>query len=323
MKRQWFLLGFLLIASMICLMLGMIFGSKSLSLESFNLYLQGRAPTYETLVFDVRWPRTLAALVCGAALGLSGALMQGLTRNPLADPGLLGVNAGAAAAVVASVFLPSVMIADLWFALPGALLIATIVCVLGMGDDRDDLTRLILVGAAISASLYAFIQMVTQWYPTIFDHYRFWSSGSLTNTSSDQLYMLVPVMIIVSLFALLLGKFMNVLALGKSTAQSLGVNIIWVQAIILLVVSILSASTVALIGPVSFIGLGAAHIARFLVGQDYRFVLPASLLMGGLLLVMADILARVIIAPSEVATGIVTALLGAPLLYCLMMKKRR
>lgn len=320
---RWLIFIGLIITCIIILLLGILLGSKPLSPFVFLQYLEHAASEHETLIFHHRIPRTLTAFLCGSALGLAGALMQGLTRNPLGDPGLLGINAGASAAIVAAVFFPSFIISDVWLAFMGALIVAFIICILGMNDKSHQLTRLILVGAAISASLFAFTQAVSQWYPAIFDQYRFWSSGSFSAITINSLLLIAPIIIIASFIAIIMGKYLNMLSLGYESAQSLGINIIYVQIIILLLVAILAGLTVAVAGPISFIGLGAAHIARSMIGSDYRLVLPASCLLGALLLTIADIIARIIVAPSEISTGIVTSMIGAPLLFYLIMTRKK
>ena len=303
------------------LFLGMMLGSKSLPISMLWDYLGQRAPYYETLIFNQRLPRTIIAFTCGGALGVAGALMQGITRNPLGDPGLLGINTGAAATIVMTAFFPNLIISNIWLAFFGAFIIAAIITILALKDRSMQQSRLILTGAAISASLFALIQAVTLWFPQTFEQYRFWSSGSFTGIALENLYALLPFLVIGFIGAMMMGKSLNILTLGSEKAKSLGFNLWISQLLILTFVALLAASTVALAGPISFIGLGAVHIARFLIGSDYRLLLPASFFSGATLLLFSDILARTLLAPSEVATGIMTALLGAPLLFILMIRK--
>lgn len=318
--RHSLILILIIIVSLTTLSLGLMLGSKTLALEMLWKYFHYQAPYHETLIFNHRLPRTIIAFICGAALGVSGALMQGITRNPLGDPGLLGINAGSAAMIVLSAFLPTFPLSTIWLAFFGAFIIAAFITFIGLLDRSNNQTRLILMGAAISTALFAFIKVVTLWYPQTYDQYRFWSSGSFSGVSLHALKPLLPLIIFGLFGAMFMGNSLNIFALGREKAKSLGLNT-YIQTIILLLVAILTSSTVALAGPISFIGLGATHIARYFIGTDYRLLLPASLFSGAILLLLADILARTLLAPSEVATGIITALLGAPILYLLMVNR--
>lgn len=329
MKKPILILIVLLGVSMITLMLGLMYGSKSLAWHDVLNYLfdfskqNNQSSSYISLVLDNRLPRTLAAFLCGAALGLSGALMQGLTRNPLGDSGLLGINTGASASIVLMAFFPALTaISSYWLAIVGALITALFVCLLGLGNQENH-SRLILAGASISACLGAFVNAVSQLNVRTFDYLRFWASGSFGGISLQDIGQFLPFFIPFAILGIVLGKFVNIIALNKNIAQSLGANIVFIQGLVLVSAAVLAASSVAMAGPIGFIGLGAAHLARKWTGNDYRILLPASLLMGAILLLLSDILARVILAPSEIATGIMTAILGAPLLYYMVVSQTK
>lgn len=329
MKKPILILIVLLGVSMITLMLGLMYGSKSLAWHDVLNYLfdfskqNNQSSSYTSLVLDNRLPRTLAAFLCGAALGLSGALMQGLTRNPLGDSGLLGINTGASASIVLMAFFPALTaISSYWLAIVGALITALFVCLLGLGNQENH-SRLILAGASISACLGAFVNAVSQLNVRTFDYLRFWASGSFGGISLQDIGQFLPFFIPFAILGMILGKFVNIIALNKNIAQSLGANILLIQGLVLVSAAVLAASSVAMAGPIGFIGLGAAHLARKWTGNDYRILLPASLLMGAILLLLSDILARVILAPSEIATGIMTAILGAPLLYYMVVSQTK
>lgn len=329
MKKPILILIVLLGVSMITLMLGLMYGSKSLAWHDVLNYLfdfskqNNQSSSYTSLVLDNRLPRTLAAFLCGAALGLSGALMQGLTRNPLGDSGLLGINTGASASIVLMAFFPALTaISSYWLAIVGALITALFVCLLGLGNQENH-SRLILAGASISACLGAFVNAVSQLNVRTFDYLRFWASGSFGGISLQDIGQFLPFFIPFAILGIVLGKFVNIIALNKNIAQSLGANIVFIQGLVLVSAAVLAASSVAMAGPIGFIGLGAAHLARKWTGNDYRILLPASLLMGAILLLLSDILARVILAPSEIATGIMTAILGAPLLYYMVVSQTK
>ncbi|ASK28090.1 FecCD family ABC transporter permease [Neisseria chenwenguii] len=321
MKKQLFILSLLLAATLLSLMLGLAWGSKPLTLADVWQYFTRPGQSYADLVIAHRIPRTLAAWLCGGALGLAGALMQGLTRNPLGDSGLLGINTGAAAAIVLTAFFPAAAaVSSYWPAIGGALLTALLVCLLGLTGRAENHSRLILAGASVSACLGAFVNAVSQVNIRTFDFLRFWASGSFGGVGFADLTKFLPFFIPAALLGLALGKFVNIIALDKHVARSLGANVVAIQSLVLIAVAVLSAASVALAGPIGFVGLAAAHLSRRWTGNDYRFLLPAGLLSGGSLLLLADILARLVLAPDEIATGIMTALLGAPILYIMVMR---
>lgn len=323
MQKSFFILFGLLGCCAITLLLGLAWGSKSLPLHDVWQYLFAQTNTYSQLILDNRLPRTIGAGLCGAALGLSGALMQGLTRNPLGDAGLLGINTGAAASIALIALFPILSQVSIYFlAIMGALLTALLVCLLGMSATNNP-SRLILAGASISACLGAFVNGVSQIKIQTFDYLRFWASGSFGSLTWADIGTFLPFFLPFAILGMVLGKFVNIITLDKHIAQSLGANTLLIQSITLLTAAILAAAAVALAGPIGFIGLGAAHLARQLLGNDYRWLLPASLLMGAILLLWSDIAARLVLAPNEVATGIMTALIGAPLLYFMIIKQTK
>lgn len=306
-----------------CVMTGLLFGSKSLTVHDIYLYFSSTVENYQQLVVHYRVPRTLGALVCGAALGLASALVQGLTRNPLVDTGLLGINAGASAAIVTLIFVPSLTISPFLAAFLGAVCVASFISIIGSSSRELNCARLILVGAALSACLYAYVQAVSQLSPNAFEQYKFWASGSFAGIRHEEILELSPYFIVLIVVGGLLGKYVNIIALSNDLARSVGVNVFLIQILIICTSAGLSALTVAWVGPVAFVGLGAVHLARWIVGVDYRVLLWASMLAGASLLTLADTLARVLLSPSELSTGIVTGFIGAPLLYLSILHKRR
>lgn len=309
----------LTLAALAC---GLVFGSKPLTFGDLQHYLfSDGLPVYNDWVIESRLPRTFAAACCGAALGLSGALMQGLTRNPLADPGLLGVNAGAAAAIVSALLLPFLQnLSEFWLALGGALAVSALICGIGLGSRRGAYGKLVLAGAAISAALSAYVSLLSQLNPALFDYLRFWNSGAFGGVGLASLGQMLAFAGPAAVTALLLGYRLNLIALGTETARSLGTKVLPVQLAVLVCAAVLAGSSVAVAGPVAFVGLAAAHVARMWTGNDYRWLLPYSLFVGACLLVVSDILARIVLAPTEIATGIITALAGAPLLYVVALR---
>ena len=272
------------------------------------------------VIRSLRVPRTLLGLAVGAALGLAGALMQALTRNPLADPGILGVNAGAAAASVAAIGLLGV--ADpagyLWFALAGAAIATVLVSALG----RSSPARLVLAGAAVSAALGSFVAGLTLVSQNAFDAYRFWAVGTLAGRPLSVLAATGPVLLLGAVLAIALGRPLNVLALGEDTGHALGARPGRTRVLGIVAVTLLCGAATAAVGPIGFVGLAVPHIARLVAGPDQRWLLPYSAVLAAILLLGADILGRVLARPGELQVGIVTAFLGAPILIMLAHRRR-
>ncbi|MFK3984603.1 iron chelate uptake ABC transporter family permease subunit [Micromonospora sp. NPDC050397] len=277
------------------------------------------------IVRGLRIPRTLLGLAVGAALGLAGALMQALTRNPLADPGLLGVNAGAAAAVVTAIGLLGVTspIGYVWFALLGAALAATVVYLLGSGGrGTATAVRLTLAGTAITAALTGYISGLVLLDPRAFDGYRFWSVGSLAGRDLSVLAAVGPFLLAGAVCALALARPLNALALGEESGRSLGAHLGRTRGVGVLAVTLLCGAATAALGPIAFVGLTVPHVARALVGPDQRWILPYSMVLAPILLLGADVIGRMIARPGEVEVGIVTAFVGAPVLVALVRRTR-
>jgi iron complex transport system permease protein len=279
----------------------------------------------QIVVRDLRLPRTLVGLAVGAALGLAGAVMQALTRNPLADPGLLGVNSGAAAAVVIAigVFGLSSVTSYVWFAFVGAALAAVVVYVLGSrGRAGATPVRLALAGTAITAALSAFTSAMVLINQNTFDAFRFWSVGSLAGRGMTVLAEVAPFIVVGVLLALGLSRSLNAIALGEDAGRALGAHIGRTRAIGALSVTLLCGAATAAVGPIGFIGLTVPHIARAITGPDQRWVLPYSLVLAPILLLGSDIIGRVVLRPQELQVGIVTAFIGAPVFIALVRRRR-
>ena len=293
-------------------------GSKSTSLPEVVDALTGRPDAYLATVLDARIERTLLAIGVGAALAVAGALMQGVTGNPLADPGLLGINAGAAAAMVtASVWLgiSTGTVASAWVALLGGGIAALVVHTIGTaGDTGASMVRLVLAGAVVAAVLNAYVQAIALSLPRHFDNYRFWVVGSLGDGGLEQLRAVAPFVVVGLVLALLCASSLNALALGSEAAAGLGVNTVLVRTAALGAATLLCAAATAAVGPIAFVGLAVPHIVRALVGLDMRSQLLGSLLVGPIVLLGADIVGRVLLRPQELMVGVVTAFVGAPIL---------
>jgi iron complex transport system permease protein len=277
------------------------------------------------IVHQQRIPRTLLVIVVGAALGVSGALMQSLTRNPLADPGVLGVNAGASLAVVAAVAVFGVASIwfYLWFAFAGAALASVAVYLLG-GAGRQSPTpmRLALAGVAISMAISALVDTVILSNQQAFNEFRFWAAGSVEGRGYPVLWAVLGFVLVSLLIALITAPALNALALGTEVGKALGVRLARTRALVMLSVTLLAGSATAAVGPIMFVGLGVPYLARAVCGPDQRWVLPYSMLAAPVVLLVADVLARVVIAPQEVQVGIMAAILGGPVFVALVRRRR-
>jgi iron complex transport system permease protein len=277
------------------------------------------------IIRSLRVPRTVLGLSVGAALGLAGALMQGLTRNPLADPGVLGINAGAAAAIVTAiaVFGLRTPVSYVWFALIGAGIAAVLVYLLGSrGRSAATPVRLALGGAAVSAVLGSFVTGLTLMDTTAFNDYRFWSVGSLATEPLSILTATGPFLLAGALIAIYLARPLNALALGEDTGRALGAHLGRTRALGMLAITLLGGAATATVGPIAFIGLTVPHVARAITGPDQRWVLPYSALLAPILLLGSDIVGRLVARPGEIGVGIVTAFIGAPV-FILIARRRR
>lgn len=301
-------------------------GSNPIPLRTvWRLLLDPDGSQLATVLLDLRLPRTLLGVAVGAALGVAGALMQTLTRNPLADPGILGINAGAGFAVVLAVAVSGVTGIGfyLWFAFAGAATASVAVYALGSaGRQAATPVRLALAGVAISAALAALSQTVILADQVAFNEFRFWIAGSLEGRTWPILWTVLPFLVAGLALASTLGPALNVLALGDEAGTALGVKVIRTRALTMLAVTLLCGAATAAVGPIAFVGLAVPFAARALVGSDQRWVGIASLLLGPVWLLVADVVARVVVATSEIQVGIVTALVGAPLFVVIVRRRR-
>ncbi|WP_326702878.1 FecCD family ABC transporter permease [Streptomyces cyaneofuscatus] len=287
-------------------------------------------PRIEDVIWSVRVPRTALGLAAGAALGLSGCVMQALTRNPLADPGILGVSAGAAFAIVLAAGVAGIgsLLGYIWFAFAGAMAASIVVYLLGrMGRSGSTPVKLALAGVAVTAALSSLTSAIVLTDPAALDRFRFWSAGSLANQDASTVLRILPFLGIGALLALASAPALNSLALGDDVAASLGRKLGLVRLQGVVAVTLLTGAAVAVIGPVVFIGLVVPHVARALaqsagLGPDHRWLLPLSAALAAGLLLGADILGRVIARPVEVQAGIIVAFIGGPFFIALVRRRR-
>jgi iron complex transport system permease protein len=278
----------------------------------------------QVVVRDLRVPRTVVGLLAGLALGLAGTLMQGITRNPLADPGLLGVNSGASLFVVIGItwFGATSATGYVWFAFVGAAIAAVAVYAIGsLGKDGATPVKLALAGTAFTAALTSIITIILLSQAQTFDQYRFWQAGSLVVRDLGTSLTLLPFIVVGGILALVCGRMLNALALGDDVARGLGQNVTAARALSAIAIVLLCGSATALAGPIVFVGLAVPHIARRIVGPDYRWILTLSALLGPVLLIAADIIGRLVSQPGELQAGLVVAFLGAPVLIYLVRRR--
>ena len=321
--------AFLIILAALVLLLGfsmVLSVCTGIAGGSFKLFAEtvmspAKASGVGMIMLEMRMPRALAAGLTGMA-ALSGAVMQGITRNPLSDAGLLGINAGAGffVALSAILFPAAPDIVKTCAAFAGAALAVFMVYGFGAGKHRSESFRFILAGAAVSALLTALSQAVSLAFGIV-KSLSFWSAGSLSGVTWQSLKMLSPVILSAGALGLLLSSRLSALALGEDSAASLGVNVRTVRLFGMLVVLLLAGASVSLVGGIAFIGLIVPHISRLLVGGDYRRLVPVSALMGGVVLVLSDIAARMINAPFDTPVGALVSILGVPVFFALTFRK--
>ncbi|MCF3965256.1 FecCD family ABC transporter permease [Streptomyces fuscigenes] len=277
----------------------------------------------DVIVSQVRVPRTVLGLLAGAALGLAGAVMQALTRNPLAEPGLLGVNAGAAAAVVSAISFLGVntFTGYVWFAFVGAAVVSAAVYLLG-GSRSATPVRLALAGTAASAALYGYVNAVQLLNTAALDQIRFWTVGSLASADMSTIRKLWPFIAAGVVLSLLIARPLNAMEMGDDTARALGAHLTRTRILAMTAVTLLCGAATAACGPIVFVGLMVPHLVRSITGPDMRWILPYAAVLAPVLLVGSDVVGRVVARPSEVQVGIVTALIGGPVFIHLVRRRR-
>ncbi|MEP1444563.1 MAG: iron ABC transporter permease [Paraglaciecola sp.] len=316
-----------LFVTFIALVISVCVGSKAISLsttvEAFTAF--SAANTDHLLVQELRLPRTFVALCSGSALAMAGLLIQTLTRNPLADPGLLGINAGASLAIVASLALFKTASVSLQMAAGfiGACVCALLIVGVGFSGNRASIARLIIAGVAFSAVFLSISQLIlTSSDLLVFEQFRHWLVGTAAGRGYDVLWPLLVASLAGMMISLYLAPALNAFVLGQDISQALGVSLTRVSLLALLAITLLAGGATAAIGPIAFIGLTIPHFARRAMGNRHHFQLLFCALFGGVALVITDTLGRVIASPGEVSTGVMMALLGGPFFIYLVRHKR-
>ncbi|WP_433824393.1 FecCD family ABC transporter permease [Actinoplanes sp. CA-015351] len=312
--------GLVLLAALLAVVafLSVTQGSRSIDLTDVmgalgNLGDDGTITS--TVTLELRVPRTLVGILAGAALGVAGAILQGVTRNPLADAGIMGINSGAAACVVFAITVLGIQGVSyyVWFAFAGAVIATFLVySIASMGREGATPVKLALAGAAVTAGLTSVTSAIVMTNIDALNELRFWQVGSLAGRYTPILAGVAPFILVGLVASLGLGRVLNGLALGEDTARGLGQRVGLTRAAAFGVVAILAGAATAACGPIVFIGLVVPHLARFICGPDYRWILPYSMLLAPVVLLLADVLGRVAGAPGELQVGVVLAVLCAP-----------
>lgn len=314
----------LLIALVLASALSLTIGAQPIALGTVFDALVARNDSLEhAIIWDGRIPRTMLAIVAGIAFGVAGALMQALSRNPLADPGVLGVNAGAALAIViAAGFLGVGSITGfVWFAFAGALIVSALVYLIGTAGRRVDPVRLTLTGVALGSVLTGVGSGIALLRPEAFDRLRGWTIGTVDVRTMQPTWTILPFVLIGLVAALLASRGLNAVALGDDLAAALGVGILRTRAASIMAITLLAGSATAAAGSIAFVGLMVPHAARWITGPDQRWIIALSALVGPVLMLVSDVIGRVATA-GELPVGIVTAFVGAPMLIALARRRK-
>lgn len=306
--------------------LSLAIGAKDVPLGVVWGALTGGVSTEDARsVLDLRIPRTLLGLLVGAGLGVSGALIQAVTRNPLADPGILGVNFGSAFAVAIAVGVLGITspVGFVWFAFGGALVTMVVVYLIGSaGRGPVSPARITLAGVAIGAVLSGVTAGMMLADPKGFNAMTAWKAGALADRGWDVMAVAAPYLVAGLVLAVLLGRPLNAVALGDDLARSLGSSALRTRILSILAITLLCGTATAMAGPIAFVGLMIPHVARWVVGPDQRWIIAYSALLAPILLIASDVLGRVLMRPGEIPVGVVTAFVGAPVLILLVRRQR-
>lgn len=322
-RKRWLLITMVVLVALA--FLSVLIGTRDISLGDVLAALGGHTETIEQAAVATRIPRTILAALAGAALGLAGAILQGVTRNPLAEPGILGVNMGASLAIVVGIawFGISSAPAYVWTAILGAGAAAIFVYAIGsLGRGGATPLKLALAGVATSVAFSALVIAVVLPRADIAGSVRSWQIGGVGGATFDAITLVLPFLAIGFLLSLHAARKLNALAMGDDVAAGLGERVVFARAVSALAAIILCGATTSVCGPIGFVGLVVPHLCRLLVGVDYRWLLPFSALVGAGLLIAADILGRIVARPSELEVGIVTAFLGAPFFIWIVRRQR-
>jgi iron complex transport system permease protein len=322
-RRRGLGLGVLFLLLLVATFGSVVLGTRDVDLGTIWQALTDfdGSSTAQTVIAEMRIPRTLVGITAGVGLGLSGAILQASTRNPLADPGIMGINGGAAAAIVMAITLlgTQTLSVYIWFGFSGAgLAVVAVYSIASFGREGATPVKLALAGAAISAGLFALVSALVLIDIDAFDELRFWQVGSLAGRYWPVFWQTLPFLLVGSIVALFSGRALNGLALGDDVAAGHGIDVRRTRFRLFVLVAVLCGAAVSACGPIIFLGLAVPQAARALVGPDYRWVLAYTAVMSPIVLLVADVIGRVAAAPGELQVGVVLGVLGAPVFILLV-----
>jgi iron complex transport system permease protein len=325
-KKIIILISAATVGMILCVLASLALGSRFVSPNDvISAFLHGGSGSFVSQVVMERVPRTIFSIIAGASLGVSGALMQAITRNPVADPSILGVNTGASLFVVSGIAFFHINTAGeyIWFALAGATVTAALVYGIGsMGYGGATPIKLALAGAATSAALSSLVSAVIRPRTEVMNAFRFWQVGSVSGATWEGILAVLPFLAAGLLIGMISAPALNALALGDDVATGLGVRTGVVRITGALAGVLLCGATTALAGPIGFVGLMIPHTMRLICGPNMRYIIPMSAIGGAMLLTISDIIGRLIGNPGELEAGIVTAFFGAPILILIAMRAK-
>ncbi|MFG1808979.1 FecCD family ABC transporter permease [Streptomyces sp. NPDC049040] len=313
------------VALLLAVLLSLAVGSREIPpSQVFDALLHGGSSKNAEVVRSLRVPRTVIGVMVGAALAVAGVVMQGVTRNPIAEPGILGVSQGASLGVVCAIAYAGVgtLSGYVWFAFAGAGAAAVAVyAVAARGRGGASPVKLALAGAAMNAFLTSIVSGVLTTDAQTLDTYRFWQVGSLSGRDTHIIGMIWPFLLVGLLLVLAMARGLDALALGEDVAKGLGQNVAVLRLTGALGATVLTGAAVAAAGPIAFVGLAVPHLARALVGTAHRWVLPMAALLGPVMILVSDVVGRIVFPPSEVPVAVMTALIGVPFLVALVRRR--
>lgn len=328
MRKKNFLLAMILCVALLFIfaVFSISFGAKQIAFSKVIDVILGKdVDSLEATIIQQRIPRTVFGILAGGALGISGALMQSITRNPIADPSILGVNTGASLFVVAGIAFLNITAAYqyIWLAIIGAGITAFFVySVASIGKDGATPLKLALSGAAVSIVLGALVSTIMLPDDRVLQAFRFWQVGSIGSATWDNISLISPFLIMGFIISMFISRYLNNLALGDEAATALGTNVVITRSVGALASVLLCGATTALAGPIGFVGLIVPHLIRLIYGSEMEKILPLSFLGSGILLLVSDLIGRIIGSPGETEVGIITAVLGAPVFIFAIRKGR-
>ncbi|QXE36287.1 iron ABC transporter permease [Streptomyces sp. GMY02] len=313
------------VAVLLAVLLSLAVGARAVAPSAvFDALLHGARGDDAEVIRQLRVPRTLIGLMVGAALALAGTVLQGITRNPIADPGILGISQGASAGVVLAIAFAGVhtLTGYVWYAFTGAGIASVAVyAVASSGRGGATPVKLALGGAAINALLLSVTTAVLTTDAAALDEFRFWQVGSVAGRDSEVVAQVWPFLLVGTVLVVSVARGLDALALGEDVAKGLGQNVAAVRVLGGVGATVLTGVGVAAAGPIAFVGLAVPHIARAIVGTDHRWVLPMAALLGPVMLLVSDVVGRIVFPPGEIPAGVATALLGVPFLVALVRRK--